>query len=588
MRREGMTRRSFLKTTGFSAMAASVPGVVRAAESAARRPNVLIIVTDDQGWGDIRSHGNDQIDTPVMDALAESGARFDRFYVSPVCAPTRASLLTGRYHLRTGVTGVTHRKEIMRSEEVTLAEVLRDAGYATGCFGKWHNGAHYPHHPNGQGFRDFFGFCAGHWNNYFNTALERNGEPVETRGYINDVVTDAALAFIEESKSGPFFCYVPYNTPHSPFQVPESYFSQFKARGLDDTLACVYGMCKNLDDNMGRLFAKLDALGLTNDTIVVFFGDNGPNTERYNGGMRGRKGSIHEGGVRNAGFMRWTGHIKPGTVVKQIAAHIDLLPTIAEQTGTPIPDGLELDGLSLVPLLEGRTEGWPDRMLFSCWGKRGAVRTQQYRLTIEKGKPQLFDMLVDPGQEKDVAGEHPDIAARLKAAYDAWYADVTRNGTEPPAIPVGYPQMPCVVLPAPECILEGSTAFKGEKGWANDWVTGWTSTDARVYWEIDVVEAATYKFTLMYTCPERDIGAKVCVEVGGRRVEGTITQAHDPAPIHGPDRVARKEVYEKTWAPLTLGSIALPKGPTRLCVRALTKPGEAVMDLKAVRVRRND
>ncbi|GAF95371.1 unnamed protein product, partial [marine sediment metagenome] len=208
----------------------------------ASRPNVLLIMTDDQGWGDVRSHGNDKIDTPVQDALAAQAARFGRFYVSPVCAPTRASLLTGRYHLRTGTAWVTRGLETMRSEEVTLAEILKQAGYATGCFGKWHNGAHYPHHPNGQGFDEFLGFCAGHWNNYFDTRLEYNSETVTTGGFITDVLTDAAMAFIEKHKDHPFFCYLPYNAPHGPFQVPDRYFDKYKKRGLDDKTAAVYGM----------------------------------------------------------------------------------------------------------------------------------------------------------------------------------------------------------------------------------------------------------------------------------------------------------------------------------------------------------
>ncbi|OHB85228.1 MAG: hypothetical protein A2V98_26020 [Planctomycetes bacterium RBG_16_64_12] len=186
----------------------------------AERPNVVLIMTDDQGWGDVRSHGNERIDTPAHDRLASEGARFDRFYVSPVCAPTRASLLSGRYHLRSGVHGVTRAYETMRSEEVTIAEILRSAGYATGCFGKWHNGFHFPYHPNGQGFEEFVGFCGGHWTIYFDTRLEHNGRPIATTGYIAYVLTDVAISFIRTNRDRPFFCYLPYNTPHSPFQVP--------------------------------------------------------------------------------------------------------------------------------------------------------------------------------------------------------------------------------------------------------------------------------------------------------------------------------------------------------------------------------
>jgi len=580
------SRRVFLRDLALSAAAMAAPQGLVAAAAAAAPPNIVIILTDDQGWGDIRSHGNPQIDTPVLDRLAASGARFDRFYVSPVCAPTRASLLTGRYALRTGVSGVTHGKEIMHPGEVTVADILGRQGYATGCFGKWHNGAHYPYHPNGRGFDEFLGFCAGHWNNYFDTGLERNGEPLRTKGYINDVVTDAALAFIDKHRQRPFLCYIPYNTPHSPFQVPDRYFDEAKQRGLDDTLACVYGMCKNLDDNVRRILDRIEALGLTRKTIVFFFGDNGPNTARYNGDMRGRKGSVHEGGVRNSLFVRWPGQIAAGTVVRPITAHIDLLPTILELAGVAVPGDLALDGLSLRPLLRGDSALWPDRMLYSYWGRRGAVRTQQYRLIVERKRVELYDMVADPGQQQDVAAQHPDITRKLKAAYEAWFDAVNCGDCTPPPIPVGHLQMPCVELPAPECRLHGEVVFKGEKGWANDWITGWTRLEDSVSWAIDVVEAGSYAVTLLYTCPEEDVGSHVCVEAAGARCEGIVQPAHDPAPISSPDRVPRKEVYEKVWASLNLGVLSLPKGSTELRIRALSMAGESVMDLKAIQLRR--
>src|SRR4030095_1574895 len=325
------------------------------------RPTLVLIVADDMGWGDVRSHGNDRLDTPVLDKLAADGARFNRFFVSPVCAPTRASLLTGRYHPRTGVAWVTRGLETMRSEELTLAEALRDAGYATGCFGKWHNGAHYPHSPGGQVFDEFLGFCAGHWNNYFHTTLEHNGRPFKTNGYITDVLTDAAIAFIDKQRGRPFFCYIPYNAPHGPFQVPERYFSKYKRRGLDAKTAAIYGMVENIDDNVGRILKQLEAARLTDRTIVPFLTDNGPNGERYNGGMKGIKGSVHEGGVRVPLFIRWPGRIRPGTTVENIAAHIDLFPTLLELCGLSEPRTLSLDGISLVPLLEGKSDGWPER-----------------------------------------------------------------------------------------------------------------------------------------------------------------------------------------------------------------------------------
>ncbi len=584
-------RRDFLKALGLGGTALAATGALMAAETRRlNKPNIILVITDDQGWGDIHSHGNNLLDTPVMDRLAASGARFDRFYVDPVCAPTRAGVLTGRYPLRTGTTGVTRGRETMRIDEITIAEVLKSAaGYATGCFGKWHNGAHYPYHPNGKGFDEFLGFCAGHWNNYFDTRLEHNGKIVKTKGYITDILTDAAMDFIEKNREGPFFCYLPYNAPHSPFQVPGKYFDKYKARGADDELASVYGMCENLDDNLGRLLARLEELKITGNTIVVFLGDNGPNSERYNGGMKGHKGEVHEGGMRVPCFISWPGHIQAGIAIERIAAHIDLLPTLVELAGIEKVETLPLDGVSLVPMLKGGADSLPDRIIFTGWRKYGSVRTQRYRLVIKPGEIlELYDMIAGPGELKNLARERPEITAKLKQAYDKWYEEVTGQGLEVPPIPVGYEQRKLVELPAHEASLSGGVEYKGRQGWANDWVTGWTDTDAKVSWDIDVVHAGDYEITLMYTCPKRDLGAEVCVEVSGGRVEGKVEKAHDPAPVPSPDRVPRKEVYEKIWAPLRLGTLRLRKERTSLYVRALTKPGNSVMDLKSVRIRRVD
>jgi len=602
------TRREFLRTVGSLAVSVEAlsvlpgcSGINKITVADRKHPNVILIMTDDQGWGDVHSHGNDKIDTPVMDKLAADGVRFDRFFVSPVCAPTRASLLTGRYHLRTGTHGVTRGYENMRSEEVTIAEVLRQAGYATGCFGKWHNGAHYPYHPNGQGFDEFLGFCCGHWNNYFDTTLDQNGQLIKTKGYITDVFTDAALRFIEKNRNRPFFCYVPYNAPHSPFQVPDEYFDKYKARGFDDRTACVYGMCENIDDNLGRILSRLDQLNLSGDTIVLFLTDNGPNTDRYNGDMKGRKGSTHEGGIRVPLFVRWPGHIDPGTGVSQIAAHIDLFATIIELCGVPMPKTLPQDGLSLVPLLKGQTANWPDRMIFTFRTPQGqtgevpgSVRTQRWRAVLGRSKAgnrwELYDMADDPGQKENVAKKCPKVTEKLSAAYEAMAGDVTKAGFDPLPIPVGYPHWPVVTLPGHEAFLEPPSkegiSYLGRSGWANDYVTNWTSTEAYPWWPVEVVEAGRFEVTLMYVCAKDNVDVKVRVEIGGESLEGVVSRAHNPEPIPSPDRVPRGEVFEKIWAPLRLGNVKLDRGRTILCVKALEIPGEKAIDLKAVQLKR--
>ena len=585
-------QRLWLWLIALAVLVSSVPVDGKAAKQAGKRPNILLIIADDMGYGDIRSHGNEKIDTPTLDRLAASGARFDRFYVSPLCAPTRASLLTGRYPLRAGVAGVTRGLETMRAEEVTMAEALRQAGYTTGIFGKWHNGQHYPTHPLGQGFDEFFGFCGGHWNNYFDTVLEHNGRAVKTEGYITDVLTDAALRFIESNRARPFFAYVPYNAPHSPYQVPDRYFTKYTARGLDDTTASVYGMVENIDDNVARLLGKLDELRLRENTVVIFMTDNGPQTDRYRSGMKGCKGSVDEGGVRVPLFVRWPAQIKSGMTIKQIAAHVDLLPTVVKLTGIPMPKTLPLDGLSLVPLLKGKVDGWADRMIFThpTNGQAegaGAVRTTRWRAVFSNTRHELYDMLADPNQTQDVAAAHPKAIQALRAAYEASLKDATARGIERPQIPVGYKQSPVVELPAPEAYLSGNVKWFGKAGYANDWITGWTSTSDQVAWELDVVGGGRYEVTLRYTCAKENVNSKVRVEVGGKSVEGAVKQAHDSAPLTSPDRVTRRgEVYEKVWAPLTLGEVQLTQGRTRLTVTALSIAGKQVMDLKSVELRR--
>ena len=561
------------------------------AQPAARRPNVLLIITDDQGYGDLALHGNEQISTPALDRLGRESMRFDRFFVSPLCAPTRASLLTGRYSLRTGVSGVAEGQETMRAEEVTIAEALVAAGYRTGLFGKWHNGEHYPYTPNGQGFQEAFGFNLGHWNNYFDTGLEHNGRAVKTKGFITDVLTDAALKFIEAKQDQPFFCYLSYNAPHSPFQVPDKYFDKYKAKGLDDTLASVYGMVENVDDNVARVLARLDELKLRDNTIVIFVTDNGPNGARFNGGMRGTKGSLHEGGSRVPFFLRWPARFKQPRLITQIAAHIDLFPTLMELCGAPMPKTLPQDGRSLVPLLEGREGNWPDRMLFTQHRlnpNTGAVRTERYRLVNEGRGWELFDMENDPAQKRNIAADHPemaDVAKRLTTAYENWWREIlpqTRHSRAP--IPVGHAEENPVELPVPQSQFTGGLRFSGRHP-NNAWLTNWTNIEATVEWELDVAQAGKYEVSLQYLCPKAAAGSRVQISVAGSATEATLRETNGQQ-IKSPDRVPRTEVYEMDWATLQAGAITLPQGKTRLTVRALTKPGEVVMDLKSVALKR--
>jgi arylsulfatase A-like enzyme len=569
------------------------------------RPNVLLIMTDDQGYGDLGFHGNEKIDTPVLDELASRSTRFDRFFVSPLCTPTRAALMTGRYPLRTGAASVTRGLETVRSEEITIPEVLRSSGYATGCFGKWHIGEHYPSHPNGQGFDEFFGMPQGHWDNYYDPKLEHNGEIVETHGFITDVLTDAAIQFIEQHQTESFFAYVSTNAPHTPHQVPDRYFDKYTARGLDARVAAIYGMVENIDENVGRLLAKLDELELTNRTIVIFLTDNGPEGpegSRYNAGMRGMKGSVHEGGMRVPMFVRWPGKFRSDTVITQIAAHVDLLPTIAELCGITNLQTLPLDGQSLVPLLTGQPHNWPDRMLFARtpgWRRlvsyrdqvirdlqpyAGTVRTQRWRAVNEGEGWQLYDMLDDPSQKLDVAVDHTETVARFSAAYDDWFADVTQIPIIRQPIPVGFRERPEAELPAPEAYFTGSIQWFNTWGFAHDWLTGWTDSKDTIWWDTNVVTSGQYEVSMLYTCPPEAIGTTLRVESNQANIQGIIHDAWNPEPRQRQTRHPKKR-FIQDFATLRLGEIHLNKGRQRITIRAMNKPADSVCDLKSIKLR---
>jgi arylsulfatase A len=565
---------------------------VRAA--AAERPNILLIISDDQGYGDLSLHGNPHVTTPSLDRFATNSIQFERFFVSPVCAPTRASLLTGRSSLRTGARNVTRGGETMRSEEVTIAEALHGAGYRNGYFGKWHNGEHFPYTPQGQGFDDVFGFNLGHWNNYFDTTLKRDGKPEKTRGFITDVLTEEALKFIEANHARPFFCYLAYNVPHSPFQCPDRYFDKYKRAGLNDYLASVYGMVENMDENIGRVLAKLDELKLRENTIVIFMSDNGPNGARYNAGMRGVKGTLHEGGMRVPFFLSWPAKFKQPRVVREIAGHIDVFPTLLDLCGVAMPKTLPQDGRSLIPLLEGRTNGWPDRVLFQQWqagpraDRTGSLRTQRLRLVNDGNGWELFDMQRDPEEKRDASADFPEEKRRLVAAYEQWWKEIKAGMPMPwpPPIQIGHSEENPIELPVPQSEFSGELRFNGKHP-NNAWLTNWTSTDSRVEWKLDVVRSGTYAVSLSYLCREADAGARIRVTASDSSIEA-MTRATPIVLVPSPDRVPREEVYELQWHELPVGKLALPKGKSKLIIDALTKPGAEVMQLKSVHLKREN
>ncbi len=589
-----LTRRGFLSRMGQAAIGSALAGSALArvahAMEKALRPNVLIVLADDQGWGDLSVHRNANLRTPHIDSLARDGAVLDRFFVCAVCAPTRAEFLTGRYHARAGVRGVSTGQERMNLDEKTVADAFQAAGYATGAFGKWHNGSQWPYHPNARGFDEYYGFTSGHWGEYFDPPLEHNGRFVRGKGFIADDLTDRAMAFIEHNRSRPFFCYLPLNTPHSPFCVPDEFWDRFKDKpislrgrdGANEDLAvtrCALAMCENIDWNVGRLLRKLDELRLHDNTIVIYFSDNGPNSWRWNDGMKGRKGSTDEGGVRVPFLIRWPGRIKAGLTVHQIAGAIDLLPTLTNLAGIPRAGDKPLDGRDISPLLLGDAADWPDRMIFSQQNAQVSVRTQRYRLD-DRGA--LFDMAADPCQTTDVSRQEPEVAAKLRQAVTAWRQEALPKGLDDRPYPVGYPQFPLTPLPARDGVPHGNV--RRSAGAPNcSYFVNWVSLDDRMTWDIEVNTTGDYQVAIHYTCPPVDIGSTIELSFDGSRLQGRVAPAWDAPLIDDQDRVPRKgESIMKEFRPLNLGTMRLERGRGLLTLRALTVAGRQVMDVRLV------
>lgn len=557
----------------------------------ARQPNVVVVLTDDQGWGDLSVNGNRNIATPNIDSLARDGATLEHFYVCQVCAPTRAEFLTGRYYPRTGVSGVSRGEGRLNYDETTIADLFQAGGYATGCFGKWHNGTQPPYHPNNRGFDEFYGFTSGHWGHYFSPPLDHNGRRVRGKGFVVDDFTDHALAFIEANRQRPFFCYLPLNTPHSPMMVPDRFYAKFEGqdpvmrhRDVDreDVMMtrAALAMCENIDWNVGRLLQRIDELELRENTIVIYFSDNGPNSYRWNGGMKGRKGSIDEGGLRSPFLIRWPSRIRDGASIPQIAGAIDLLPTLSELAGVDATVDKPLDGRSLCPLLLEASTEWKPRSLLAVKRNQVSVRTQRFRLDASG---RLFDIEADPGQHVDVAGRHPELTARLqqqaKQHARAMQADFQANANRP--FTVGYGAS--TTLTARDGVEHG-TIQRSSKAPNNSFFTNWTRADDSITWDIDVGQSGQYLAIVHYTCAVGDEGATIRIAVeGGDSARARVVEAFDP-PLYdkSKERVARSHYFVKDFKPLSLGMLRLEKGRGTLKLDALDIQGRRVIDVHSL------
>ena len=499
------------------------PGGAFASPSTPGRPNVILILTDDQGYGDVGAHGNRTIQTPSLDRLAGESVRLTDFHVDPTCSPTRAALLTGRYSTRTGVWHTIMGRSLLAPRERTVAELFSASGYRTGMVGKWHLGDNYPLRPHDRGFAEAFyhgggvvGQVGDHFgNDLYDDTYFRNGVPEPVKGYATDVWFDEALKFVERNRERPFFLYLAPNAAHWPYFVDHRYVQPYLDAGVPPTMARFYGMIANIDENVGRLRARLREWDLEENTILAFMTDNGsaegfrnwrnePGTwAGWNAGMRDGKGSAYDGGHRVPFYLRWPkGGLAGGREVGTLSAHIDVLPTLAELCGVEIPQDLRLDGTSLVPVLRaappraGRTSrALSERVLFVHsqrvdvpvkW-RQSSVMTKRWRLI---DGAELYDIAADPGQKTDVAARHAEVVAELRRGYDVWWESLEPVFSETVRIGIGSP-------------AENPTALS-----SHDWRTDdeqqvvWNAAQVNAaqasngYWALDVVRGGTYEVEL--------------------------------------------------------------------------------------------
>ena len=441
------------------ACAVTIRAAAPAKPIAGAQPNIIFILTDDQGYGDISAHGNPVLKTPHLDRLRAEGVRFTDFHVSPTCSPTRSALFTGRHEFKNGVTHTVLERERMTLAATTLPQVLQSAGYTTGIFGKWHLGDEAEYRPESRGFDEVYihggggigqtypGSCGdAPGNTYFNPTLLHNGKFEKTSGYCTDLFYAQATQWIDAQRRAkkPFFAYIPSNTPHGPYIARPEDRALYAGKGLEPATENFFGMIHNIDQNIGRLLAKLDEWGIAQNTLVIFMNDNGgtAGVKVFNADMRGQKGSAWLGGTRANSFWRWPGTLQPADC-GVLSAHIDFFPTLAAIAGAKVPAAVaqaQIEGRSLVPVLQNPAAKLPDRYQFTHQGrwpklsdpneakfKVAAVRNTRWAMVSENGGRtpnwQLFDLSVDYAQKNNVIAQHPEVARELSAAFDQWWSE---------------------------------------------------------------------------------------------------------------------------------------------------------------------
>lgn len=546
----------------------------------AEKPNVVIVITDDQGYGDLSCHGNPILKTPKIDELYSESVRLTDYHVSPTCSPTRSAFLTGHWTNRTGVWHTIMGRSMLRENEVTLGQIFKDAGYATGMFGKWHLGDNYPYRPEDRGFTEVMRHGGGgvgqtpdYWDNaYFDGSYWHNGTPTPVQGFCTDVFFDYAKRFIKAQKDQgkPFLAYIASNAPHGPMHSPVAFSKPYQDQKTH--LANFFGMIANIDENVGQLRKFLDDEGLTENTIFIFTTDNGSSSgwRVFNAGMRAGKGSEYDGGHRVPFFVHWPeGKLTGGRDVDPITAHVDIVPTLIDLCKIPAPQNVKFDGVSIRPLLESTAKDWPDRILVTDsqrvkdpikW-RKSSVMTSDWRLINGK---QLYDIKNDPGQESDVASGHPEVVERLTKFYDAWWAELEPTFKNATAIYLGHPA--------------DNPARLTSHDWITTQLTPWNQAHVRSamngdgntgFWYVNVVEDGDYEIALRRWPKEVDQPIDSALPPG------------EPVPGEKPFRATTGKKISPNTATLQVGdlkaSLPIPAGATEVVFKTKLSKGQTRM-----------
>lgn len=554
------------------------------------KPNVIIVITDDQGYGDIACHGNPWIKTPKMDQLHEESIRFTNYHCGTTCAPTRSGIMTGKYCNHVNVWHTILGRELLRKEEYTLGNAFSDNGYITGMFGKWHLGDNYPFRPFDRGFQEALWHKAGgvgqapdYWNNdYFDDTYFRNDKPEKFEGYCTDIWFSEAIKFIEKNKDNPFFCYISTNAPHGPFRVAQKYRALYENNN-EITNASFYGMITNIDDNLTVLDKKLEELGLKENTIFIFTTDNGTSagvnldnkgfvTNGFGAGMRGKKGSKYEGGHRVPFFVRWPEKKwEKGLDLNTVASYTDVFPTLAEWCKLEIPEGVTFDGMTLSPYLAGKEN--KERVIFTDtqrlkelkkW-KDCAVMTNRWRLIDGK---ELFDMETDPGQTTDVANRHPEIVKNLRDEYEKWWTKVSEYGHEPAEIGVDFSKEHPVILSSHDLISDGHVT------WNQNQLR--QLTEAQGHWALNFAAEKEYEIRLYRWPVESGLALNAQAPAGDIDEAGQLYKEGIPFDVQKAwVKIAgiKNETEVDANSPYVSFNIKIPAGSQQLETKLIGKDG---------------